>query len=57
MIVMVVSPIEVFYRIEKLAKPVLELISEAVDAVGQSTTKREAARRLGTLAAKKVLLG
>jgi hypothetical protein len=51
------SPLAILQRLESLAKPVLELILEAVDAVQGSATKRDAARRLGTLAAKKILLG
>ncbi len=54
---MAVSPVETLMKLESLAKPVLELILEAVQAVSGSITKREAARRLGTLAARKMLLG
>lgn len=44
-------------KLGKLAKPVLELIAEAIDAVSESKTKRDAARKLSTLAAKRILLG
>lgn len=54
---MATSPLETLSKLEKLAEPVLDLILEAITAVSGSITKREAARRLGTLAAKKVLLG
>lgn len=54
---MAASPLETLFKLEKLAEPVLELIIEAIQAVQGSSTKRDAARRLGTLAAKKVLLG
>ncbi len=51
------SALAIYYILETLAKPVLELIGEAVVAVKDSPTKRDAARKLGTLAAKKILLG
>lgn len=51
------SPIAIYYLLETLAPKVLELIHEAVLAVKDSPTKRDAARKLGTLAAKRVLLG
>ncbi len=57
MIVMAASPLETLMKLEQLAEPVLELVLEAIGVVRQSTTKRDAARRLATLAAKKVLLG
>lgn len=48
---------ETFMKLESLAKPVLDLIVEAIDTVTGSTSKRDAARKLGTLAAKRILLG
>ncbi len=44
-------------KLGKLAKPVLALIAEAIEAVSDTTNKRDAARKLGTLAAKRILLG
>lgn len=54
---MATSPLETLFKLEKLAQPVLDLILEAIEAVASSPSKRDAARKLGTLAAKRVLLG
>lgn len=54
---MAVSPVETLMKLESLAKPVLELILSAVEAVSAAKTEKEAARRLGTFAARKILLG
>ncbi len=54
---MAVSPLQLLYAIEKLSKPVLELVAEVIETVSSTKTKRDAARRLGTLAAKRILLG
>lgn len=51
------SPMETLSKLEKLAMPVLELIIEAIDAVAGSSTKRDAARKLSAIAAKRLLLG
>ncbi len=57
---MALSPydlIEIAGKLGKLAKPVLELVTEVIDAVSDSKTKRDAARRISTIAAKRILLG
>jgi len=51
------SPLAILHAIERLAPPVIEFIGEAVEAVKDSPTKRDAARRLIILAAKKTLTG
>jgi hypothetical protein len=52
-----VDPILIFRAIDRLAPPVLELVGEIVRAVSDSKTKRDAARRIIILAAKKALTG
>ncbi len=52
-----VSALETLFKLEQLAEPVLELIIEAIGAVANSSSKRDAARKLSTLAAKRLLLG
>ena len=47
----------VWWLIDRLAPPVLELITEVVEAVAESKSKRDAARRVITVAAKRVLTG
>lgn len=54
---MAASPLELFYAIEKLAPVVIDLIKEVVDAVKDSPTKRDAARKISLVAAKRILLG
>jgi hypothetical protein len=54
---MATSPIELLYLIEKLAPPVLKLIGEVIGAVKESKTERDAARAIGLIAARKILLG
>lgn len=51
------SPLETLMKLESLTKPVLDLVVEVIDAVKDSPTKRDAARKLGTIAAKRILLG
>lgn len=51
------NPLAILRILERLAPPVLELVGEVVDAVKGSATKRDAARRLVILAAKKTLTG
>jgi hypothetical protein len=55
--VVAASPLAILHAIERLAPPVIEFIGEAVEAVKDSPTKRDAARRLIILAAKKTLTG
>lgn len=54
---MAANPLAILKGIERLAPPVIELVGEVVDAVQGSATKRDAARRLVILAAKKTLTG
>jgi hypothetical protein len=54
---MAANPLALFYAIEKLAPTVIELITEVVEAVSGSKTKRDAARKMGTIAARRILLG
>jgi len=51
------NPLAILHILERLAPPVLDLVGEVVDAVKGSATKRDAARRIIVLAAKKVLTG
>lgn len=51
------NPLQILRVLERLAPPVLELVGEAVEAVKDSPSKRDAARRLIILAAKKTLTG
>ena len=46
-----------FLAISKLAPPVIELVTEIVKAIQGSTTKRDAARKLAVVAARRIVLG
>ena len=54
---MATSPLELFYLIEKLAPPVIKLIGDVVNAVKDSKSERDAARKIGLIAARRILLG
>lgn len=54
---MAVNPVALLKVLSQLAPPVLELVGEIVEAVASSPSKRDAARRVIVLAAKKALTG
>lgn len=54
---MAANPVAIFRAIDQLAPPVLDLLREVVEAISGSKTKRDAARRIIILAAKKTLTG
>lgn len=54
---MAANAVAIAQQLLRLAPPVIELVGEVVDAVTYSKTKRDAARRIITVAAKKLLTG